>query len=188
MRVAVVRRVCACLAARYGIWCSPYAWPTERSWIACLSAWADTGYLPSTLLTPLWLRTYRSIYVIYVSSEFAEPWLMCHQPDTIRTDWSLGKRRTVDGFSRRSKRILRLFIHSSCGFQFSFSRACGAVGCCCKTCWRELGRHFLSHVGDLPLQPLAAGRVQVLWGRGRGEKNGRKKNWEVERLTSQRES
>lgn len=54
-----------------------------------------------------------------------------------------------------------------------------AAGCCCKTCRRELGRHFLSHVDDLPRQPLAVGRGQ-LWGGG--------KNGEVERLTSQQES
>lgn len=60
-----------------------------------------------------------------------------------------------------------------------------AADCCCKTCRRELGRHFLSHVDDLPWQPLAVGRGP-LW--GGGERSGGGKNGEVERLTSQQES
>lgn len=57
----------------------------------------------------------------------------------------------------------------SCGFQLSFGRACGAADCCCKTCRRELGGHFLPvSATSLPQQKLAAGRVQL---RGGGEKN-----------------
>lgn len=63
------------------------------------------------------------------------------------------------------------------GFSFPSPERVGllAADCCCETCRRELGRHFLSHVGDLPRQPLAAGRERGS-GWGGGEKNGRKKN------------
>lgn len=115
--------------------------------------------------------------------------MLRHQADAVRTE-SSARGETMMAFQDPPDKFHGFSFIPHVGFNFPSAEHVWPLSvdfcCCCKTCRRELGRHFLSHAGDLPRQPLAARRGQLRGGGGLGEEvKGGGKNEEVERLTCQ---
>lgn len=140
--------------------------------------------LASTLLQPPRLTKWRNTSMR--STEFGSPCLMSRR-QAGRIEASAGGEPMM-AFQDAPKRMSRLFIHSSCGFQLSLGRACVAAGCRLLLQDMSTGAWQALPVSCRRPPPATVGCwKRATTGRGRGEREAEGgKNGEVERLTSQR--